>query len=72
MVVAYVMRFIIEDRRRRRVQNAFGHYLAPAIVDQLTDSEARFTSAARSVMSQSCLPTFPASPPFPAGSARPN
>jgi len=40
MVVAYVMRFIIEDRRRRRVQNAFGHYLAPAIVDQLTDSEA--------------------------------
>jgi class 3 adenylate cyclase len=40
MVVAYVMRFVIEDRRRRRVQNAFGHYLAPAIVDQLTDSEA--------------------------------
>jgi class 3 adenylate cyclase/CHASE2 domain-containing sensor protein len=37
--IAYVMRFVIEDRRRRRVQNAFGHYLAPAIVDQLTDSD---------------------------------
>lgn len=40
MAVAYVVRFVIEDRRRRRVQKAFGHYLAPAIVDQLIDSEA--------------------------------
>ena len=40
IVVAYVVRFVIEDRRRRRVQKAFGHYLAPAIVDQLVDSEA--------------------------------
>ena len=40
MLVAYVVRFMIEDRRRRRVQHAFGHYLAPAIVDQLIDSEA--------------------------------
>ncbi len=40
MVVAYVVRFVIEDRRRRRVQHAFGHYLAPAIVTQLLDSEA--------------------------------
>lgn len=40
MVVAYVVRFLVEDRRRRRVQNAFGHYLAPAVVDQLVDSEA--------------------------------
>jgi len=40
MVVAYIVRFVIEDRRRRRVQQAFGHYLAPAIVDQLTDSDA--------------------------------
>jgi class 3 adenylate cyclase len=39
MVVAYIMRFVIEDRRRRRVQNAFGHYLAPTIVDQLTESD---------------------------------
>jgi adenylate cyclase len=40
MVVAYVVRFLLEERRRRRVQNAFGHYLAPVIVDQLLDSEA--------------------------------
>src|SRR6202162_4685934 len=40
MVVPYIMRFVVEERRRRRVQNAFGHYLAPAIVDQLLDSEA--------------------------------
>ncbi len=39
IAVAYVVRFVIEDRRRRRVQHAFGHYLAPAIVDQLLDSE---------------------------------
>jgi class 3 adenylate cyclase/CHASE2 domain-containing sensor protein len=40
MVVAYIVRFLIEERRRRRVQNALGHYLAPAVVDQLVDSEA--------------------------------
>lgn len=39
-VVAYVVRFLVEERRRRRVQNAFGHYLAPEIVDRLADSEA--------------------------------
>lgn len=39
-VVAYVVRFLVEERRRRRVQNAFGHYLAPALVDRLADSEA--------------------------------
>src|ERR1051325_1221105 len=39
MIVAYVVRFLVEERRRRRVQNAFGHYLAPAVVDQLVDSE---------------------------------
>src|SRR5262249_20566671 len=40
LVVAYIVRFLVEERRRRRVQNAFGHYIAPAIVDQLVDSEA--------------------------------
>jgi class 3 adenylate cyclase/CHASE2 domain-containing sensor protein len=40
IVVAYIVRFVIEARRRRRVQNAFGHYLAPVIVEQLADSEA--------------------------------
>ncbi|HJU15366.1 MAG TPA: adenylate/guanylate cyclase domain-containing protein [Stellaceae bacterium] len=39
-VLAYLVRFLVEERRRRRVQNAFGHYLAPAIVDQLAESEA--------------------------------
>ena len=37
--MAYVTRFLAEERRRRRVQHAFSQYLAPAIVDQLADSE---------------------------------
>ncbi len=41
MVVAYVVRFLVEERRRRRIQNAFTHYLAPQIVDQLADSDAQ-------------------------------
>jgi class 3 adenylate cyclase len=40
LVLAYVVRFLVEERRRRRVENAFGHYLAPVIVEQLADSEA--------------------------------
>jgi adenylate cyclase len=40
MVVAYIARFLLEERRRRRVQGAFSHYLAPGIVDQLAESEA--------------------------------
>ena len=40
MIVAYVVRFLIEERRRRRVQRAFGQYLSPMIVGQLVDSEA--------------------------------
>jgi class 3 adenylate cyclase/CHASE2 domain-containing sensor protein len=39
MVLAYLVRFLVEERRRRRVQNAFSHYLAPSIVDQLAESE---------------------------------
>jgi class 3 adenylate cyclase len=39
MVLAYVVRFLAEERRRRRVQEAFNHYLAPSIVDQLAESE---------------------------------
>ena len=38
-IVAYVVRFVLEERRRRRVQNAFGHYLAPELVKQLADSQ---------------------------------
>jgi len=40
MVLAYLVRFLIEERRRRRVQHAFSHYLAPSIVDRLAESEA--------------------------------
>jgi len=40
MVLAYIVRFLVEERRRRRVQHAFSHYLAPAIVDQLAESAA--------------------------------
>jgi len=32
-------RFLAEDRRRRRLESAFGRYLAPAIVSQLADAE---------------------------------
>jgi adenylate cyclase len=39
MVLAYLVRFLAEERRRRRVQQAFNHYLAPSIVDQLAESE---------------------------------
>jgi adenylate cyclase len=40
MVLAYVVRLLVEERRRRRVQKAFSHYLAPSIVDRLTEHEA--------------------------------
>jgi class 3 adenylate cyclase/CHASE2 domain-containing sensor protein len=40
MVLAYLVRFLVEERRRRRVQYAFSHYLAPSIVDRLAESEA--------------------------------
>jgi class 3 adenylate cyclase/CHASE2 domain-containing sensor protein len=39
-VVAYLVRFVVEERRRRRVQHAFSHYLAPSIVGQLVESDA--------------------------------
>src|SRR6202035_2562281 len=32
MVLAYLVRFLVEERRRRRVQYAFSHCLAPSIV----------------------------------------
>ncbi len=35
----YVSRYLFEDRRRRRIQKAFGHFLAPAIVDRLSESD---------------------------------
>jgi class 3 adenylate cyclase len=38
-VAAYAMRFLLEERRRRSVQRAFGHFLSPIIVNQLVDHE---------------------------------
>lgn len=38
LVAAYLARYFLEDRRRRRIQHAFGRYLAPAIVEQLMES----------------------------------
>ncbi len=38
-VISYLVRYTIEERSRKRIQKAFGHYLAPALVDQLADNE---------------------------------
>ena len=38
LVAAYLAHYFLEDRRRRRIQHAFGRYLAPAIVEQLMES----------------------------------
>ena len=40
MVLAYVVRLLVEERRRRRVQEAFSYYLAPSLVDRLSEHEA--------------------------------
>lgn len=37
-VFAYVVNYLVVERSRRRVQNAFGHFLSPAIVADLADS----------------------------------
>ena len=33
----YAYRFVVEDRQRRWIQHAFRHYLAPTLVDRLSD-----------------------------------
>jgi adenylate cyclase len=38
--VAYSVRYLVEERVRRQVQHAFGHYLAPALVDRLAHDPA--------------------------------
>lgn len=35
---AYVVRYVVEDRRRIQLQRAFGHYLSPAVVDLITEN----------------------------------
>lgn len=37
-IIAYVIRFVLEEGKRRRIQKAFGFYLAPALVDRMVDS----------------------------------
>jgi len=39
-IIAYVVRFLAEERGRLRIQHAFGHYLAPAVVDRLNETGA--------------------------------
>ena len=39
IVVGQVTRFFVEERRRKRIERAFGRYLAPAIVDQLAQAD---------------------------------
>jgi adenylate cyclase len=34
---AYVVRYVAEDRHRMQLQRAFGHYLSPAVVQQITE-----------------------------------
>ncbi len=38
--VAFSVRYLAEERARRRVQHAFNHYLDPAIVERLADDPA--------------------------------
>ncbi|MBT7286459.1 MAG: adenylate/guanylate cyclase domain-containing protein [Rhodospirillaceae bacterium] len=35
--IVYAYRFTLEDRTKRRIHNAFRHYLAPTLVDQLAE-----------------------------------
>ncbi len=36
--LVYAYRFVVEDREKRRVQHAFRHYLAPSLVEQLSEN----------------------------------
>lgn len=39
LLSAYMIRYLVEDRRRRQIQSAFSRYLAPSVVRELADSE---------------------------------
>lgn len=39
MGIGYTTRYLVEDLRRRRLQQAFGHYLTPVVVDRLVSAE---------------------------------
>ena len=36
-ILAYVVRYLVEERRRRAIQRAFGHFLAPSLVDEMVE-----------------------------------
>ncbi|MBF0130942.1 MAG: hypothetical protein HQL33_13230 [Alphaproteobacteria bacterium] len=38
VAAAYAGRYLIEDRRRRQVQDAFGHYVSPTIVRRMVET----------------------------------
>jgi class 3 adenylate cyclase/CHASE2 domain-containing sensor protein len=38
--IAYVVRYLLEERTRRRIQLAFSHYLSPQVVDRLASEPA--------------------------------
>ena len=37
-VLAYLVRYLVEERKRRSIQHAFGHYVAPSVVEGLLES----------------------------------
>jgi len=37
------LKFLLEERQKRFIQSAFGHYLSPAVVDQIVDQPDRLT-----------------------------
>ena len=41
--LAYVMRYLMEERQRQQLQHAFGHYLAPALVARLARDRSALT-----------------------------
>jgi adenylate cyclase len=40
MFIAYMARYLIEERKRRRIQRAFGHYLAPGLVSRMAEDDS--------------------------------
>jgi adenylate cyclase len=36
-VLAYLVRYLVEERRRRSIHHAFGRYLAPSVVEGLLE-----------------------------------
>jgi class 3 adenylate cyclase/CHASE2 domain-containing sensor protein len=43
IVVAWLTRFLVEERRQRVVRRAFGHYLPPMLVDCIADEDLDLT-----------------------------